>query len=154
MLRVKNTVVPTTSKPQSIVGFVMSWKKGSKRDSFAHCFFECNYVKNLINVIISRTRFNFDLNGITDDNGIKKLYWYGIYGSDNLTPSTNYCYLFFFDSLRYILFRHRVKRRLLSIVDFFAEFVYFLQCIFGSNKKLEQLFFRTYELANFLQASG
>jgi hypothetical protein len=245
MLRVKNTAVPTTSKPQSIEGFVMSWKKGSKklrnfftydvnplqsrsflkfkelvgadpgnfssdtwfsswnihsfpndfrnfvfncrynylptnnrlnayldevdprctycvildpgtqqRDSFAHCFFECNYVKNLINSIISRTRFNVDLNGITGDNCIKKLYWYGIHDNDNVTASTNYCYLFFFDSFRYILFRNRVKKRLLSLVDFVAEFVYFLQCIFCSNKKLEKLFFRTYELANFLQASG
>jgi hypothetical protein len=51
MLRVKNTFVPTTDKSQSIDGFVMSWKKGSKK---LRTFFS-----NDVNPLLSRSFLKF-----------------------------------------------------------------------------------------------
>jgi hypothetical protein len=96
----------------------------------------------------------FDVNSYRDWELLKKLYWYGLYDTENMMIIKHFCYLLFFDSFRYILFRHRIRKHLVQEDNFIAEHRFFLQCIFSSNKKINACFNKIYELANYLQATG
>jgi hypothetical protein len=107
-----------------------------QRDSFGHCFFGCHYVKNFLTKLFSSTRFAGVHEGLENDT-VKNLYWYGIYDTVNLTLSKKFCYLLFFDSARFVIFRHRQRRQLIPAAAFITEMQFFLECIFRSNKKFK-----------------
>jgi hypothetical protein len=112
-----------------------------QRDSFRHCFLECDTVLTLLQKLLSLLRFDVALPG----SDFYNLYWYGLYRIESLTRTRHFIFLLVFDA-----FRKKFPR----MTEFFDELRFFLNCILMANKKTKILFLNTYEVANFLQARG
>jgi hypothetical protein len=121
-----------------------------QRDSFRHCFLDCDVTFTLIRRLLTLLRFDVVLPGVQFYN----LYWYGLYKVEQLTKCRHFIFLLIFDAFRYTLFKFRRRKKFPRNNDFFDEMRFFLNCILTTNKKTKELFFNTFEVANFLQARG
>jgi hypothetical protein len=121
-----------------------------QRDSFAHALFECNTVKQLLNNIC--TRLNFGTT--TSNNNFRKLFWYGV--SENHEPSKELQmgFLIFFDSFRYLIFKHRRRHHIPNDDDILEEIKFFIHNLCKANKKINAVFSGHNPLRSLLQARG
>jgi exonuclease III len=120
------------------------------RDSFSHCFLGCESVRTLLSDVLVHTDYYNQLNS----NIFANLYWYGITGDINNNKTLRLVNILFFDSFRYLFFKHRIRRHTIVSADFIIEFKFFLNNILKHNRKLRSGFSASPPLANFLQALG
>jgi hypothetical protein len=73
------------------------------RDSLSHCFLHCNTVRNWLENILGNTSFNLDIN----NPDFFRLSRFGIYNTETLTTSRINVFNLFFDSFKYVVFKHR-----------------------------------------------
>jgi hypothetical protein len=122
----------------------------AERDLFNHCFFTCRTVIRWIEHVLSRTGFNI----LRTDSEFVNLYWYGILNIESLDKNRNFCFVLFFDSFRYIVYRNRVRRIVPEVDEIISELEFFLQCIYRANRKIHEKILQVPELANFPPARG
>jgi hypothetical protein len=121
----------------------------TQRDSYVHCFFECNTVQELLATFLMHC--NFDINIL--DAGFPNLYWYGIYKAESLTKTRHRTFALIFDVFRYTVFRSRIKKRNPDPEVIVQEIIYFISNVCRYNNKIAQGILGSIE-TNTLQAFG
>jgi hypothetical protein len=123
---------------------------GNHRDSFHHCFLGCQYAAFLLNKFLVRLGMG-DQSVYNLDFRLK--FWYGV-ATGNTTTLHQLALIIVFDAFRYIFFKNRRRRKILSADDFLDETVFLLKNICKYNKKLKNAFSATFPGTQLLQAMG
>jgi exonuclease III len=134
---------------------VLQKRDPAPRESFLHCFFDCPVVKNILSVAVSNILTNpngemidrFDIDRID----FRTLYWYG-YNDDIFNHQTSF--LTFFDSFRFIVYKHKQRCILPEPNAVLRELSFFLKKLCFASKPLKEIMLKNHSLTWFLRALG
>jgi exonuclease III len=121
------------------------------RESFAHCFFDCPMVHDLIFYL--NMEFFFRMEADT----FKKFYWYGIDTGTNdfTTPAVRQgINLTFWDTVRFVIFRLKVRRILPTHEMVRKNLIFTLKTTLLSNQSINAYIRGNNFFARFVQALG
>jgi hypothetical protein len=116
-------------------------------ETFSHLFFSCPTTRSLLAVLVDRMEPAPDM----DSENFKKLYWYGL--SDEHVYHTKPI-LLCFEIFRYILWKHKMRRKVPNRVKFLEEVLFQIGVISAQNKSIRYSISGCNLVANFLQAQG
>jgi hypothetical protein len=107
------------------------------RDSFIHCFLECPYTNMLLNNFLAQIGMGDTDSASTD---FRLLYWYGKIVNIPTTSLNKIFMIIIFDSFRYILFKSRQRKRVLTFRMFMDELTFFVKFICRFSRTLKNAF--------------
>jgi hypothetical protein len=107
------------------------------RDSLIHCFLECPYTNMLLNNFLAQIGM-----GGTDLASIdfRLLYWYGKFVNVPTTSLNKILMIAIFDCFRFLLFKGRQRKRVLTFRVFMDELIFFVKFICRFNRTLKNAF--------------
>jgi hypothetical protein len=82
------------------------------------------------------------------------LYWFGTNGTQDETNINIFANLIIFDSFRFLIFKHRIRRALPTCRDFIIGFCFFIRMMCRTNKKIKSALNCSIPGAILLQALG
>jgi hypothetical protein len=125
------------------------FNKPAPRDSLSHCFLFCPSVSERLYHILNLTGI-----GTNFDTEFLDLYWFGTNNTQGETSINIFANLLIFDSFRYLIFKHRLRRVLPTSRDFIIEFCFFIRMLCKTNKKIKSALHCSFRGMILLQALG
>jgi hypothetical protein len=118
-----------------------------QRESFSHCFYDCDTVNNFI------YRFNREFFGEVDPDRIKTGYWFGYYrNTDSLSrQGTNNV---IFDIFRFIIFKAKTRNILPTYMDVRQQTIFLIKTTLFNNFRLRAILTNDGWYARILPALG
>jgi hypothetical protein len=121
------------------------------RDSFHHCFLGCQYAALLLHKFLVKIGMR---NQSAHSLDFRLKFWYGVATDSSTNTLHQLALIIVFDAFRYIFFKNRRSKKILSAEDFLDEIFFFLKNICKYNRRLKNAFFATFPGTQLLQAIG
>jgi hypothetical protein len=117
------------------------------RENFAHCFFDCDTVLNLIYLT------NNQFFSPTDPETLKNVYWFGTH-NNSTTAIDQSIILTFWDTFRFIIFKLKGRKIIPEFVLVRQQLTFLLRTILGQNNRLRDHIRNNNLYANLVPALG
>jgi hypothetical protein len=123
----------------------------NQRDSFHHCFLGCQYAAMLLNKFLTKLGMGSQLVHSLD---FRLKFWYGVVTDSSTNTLNQLALIIVFDAFRYIFFKNRRSKKILTAEDFLDETLFFLKNVCKYNKRIKNAFSATFPGTQLLQAIG
>jgi hypothetical protein len=123
IFKFRNNILPLTNRIGNFIAGVEPYctlcsiaePDSDVRESFSHCFFDCNCIHDLI------YNFSAEFFALLDPDSIKLQYWYGTSTILDLTPRKGQIIItYFWDTFRYTIFRMK-QAKIIPTIDVVKE---------------------------------
>ena len=122
-------------------------RDSNTRETFGHIFFSCPVTYSLLNNLATHLEPRLDL----ETELFKDLYWYGRYDDNTAIESS---LLLFFDTVRYLIWKFRCRRKIPNWNMLAREIKFTLECVFNLNQSLRTRAEAANIISNLLPARG